>query len=613
MKKTLGYLIVSILLFFLVMSNAYMYRIDNKNSFIDTLDNKDIELNDEKLITFTAKKNNLNIIKLNLEYQNNYNDKQELLIKIFESDRVIKEEKISLIKLKTYKNIQINVGKIKNSSNKDYKIQIKPLNNVDCTISNINTLYYQNYHNIIYTLVISSLIIITFVLLKKLFNDKNIKVEKWYLILSIIIYGAYIVVFPLFASHDEFYHWGRAYEISEGHLLSEVHDKYATTKLPTAVLSIYNTDYQNIRYATTINSKDEKIVKGNDNMFDMKTVAVYSPVQYIPQSLGIMIARIFTDRTLIMAYAARIMNAILSIILMYLAIKIIPFGKRVLFTIGFIPIAIEGFTSLSADAITISTSILFLSYILNLKFNKKIKILEKKHYIILLIMSIVIALCKIVYIPLIFLILLLPKEKFKNNNHRKKFLISILVISVVLNLLWLSIASMYLTFYETTGSQVTSVIKHPINFIQIFLYTILSQNQLYIYTMFGYNLGWGEAIHPYSIIPLVLMILLVINTLADKEMNKKINVKETLIITGIVVLILCLIYASLYVQFTPPGFRYILGVQGRYFLPFLPLLMIITSKINMEYKGNLNLDMISIITCLLVNISVILTLFERFI
>ena len=81
----------------------------------------------------------------------------------------------------------------------------------------------------------------------------------------------------------------------------------------------------------------------------------------------------------------------------------------------------------------------------------------------------------------------------------------------------------------------------------------------------------------------------------------------------VVLLIIGLIFASLYVQFTPPGYGIILGVQGRYFIPFLPLILIIISKINMEYKGKLNLEEITIVSCLLLNISVILTIFERFI
>ena len=613
MKKVLTYLIVAIALLFIILSSSYVYRIDNKENTIDSLEVVDGILSEEKVIVFTAIKDNLNKIKLNIDYNSAYDNDQEIRIKVENQDQIIKEDKISLNKLETYKSIYIELNKIKDSNNKEYTITITPIDDVDCTVKSMDIMYYKKYHTIVYMGLIVFVTLVTFILLKLLLKDKNIKIEKWYLILSILVYGMYLIVFPMFTPHDELYHWGRAYEISEGHLTSEIHNNQALTEVPRGVASIYPTEYLDIKYGSSINGIHEKIIKGDNILFDMKTVSVYSPIQYIPQTIGIIISRIFTNRTLLMAYAARLMNAILSILLMYFAIKLIPFGKRVLFTIGFIPIAIEGFTSMSADAITISVSLLFISYILYLKTNKDIKVLNKKHYALLLIMGIVLALCKIVYIPLIFLLLLLPKEKFNDKKHRLLFVLSILGISVVLNLCWLRIASGYLKLYETTGSQVISVLKHPINFIQVFLYTFMSKNDLYLYGMLGYDMGWGDVIHPYSIIIFVLMIILSLNALSDKDMKRIINKKEIIIITLIVLLIIGLIFASLYVQFTPPGYRIIFGVQGRYFLPFLPLIMMVISKINMEYKGKLNLDMITIIACLLLNISVILTIFERFI
>ena len=58
------------------------------------------------------------------------------------------------------------------------------------------------------------------------------------------------------------------------------------------------------------------------------TASVYSPINYIPQSLGIFVARLFTNRPMIMLYMARLFNMIVSLILLYLAIKIMPFGKK---------------------------------------------------------------------------------------------------------------------------------------------------------------------------------------------------------------------------------------------------------------------------------------------
>ena len=613
MKNLFKYLIVAIVLIVIFMSSAYVYRIDDKENTIETYEITEGKISEKTAINFTAIKNNLNKVKLDIDYNPVYTDKQRILIQILNQDQIVKEEKISLNKLETYNSIYVELNKISDSNGKEYTVKITPIDEVDCTVTNLNVMYYKSYHTVLYISLMAVITLVTFVLLRFLFKDKNIKIEKWYLILGIFIYGMYLFVFPMFTPHDELYHWGRAYEISEGHLTSEIHNNKALTEVPRGVASIYQQDYLDIKYGSSIKGIHEKIIKGDNILFDMKTVSVYSPVQYIPQTIGIIISRIFTNRTLILAYVARIMNAILSLLLMYFAIKLIPFGKRVLFTIGFIPIAIEGFTSMSADAITISVSLLFLSYILYLKANNDIKVLTKKHYLLLLAMGITIALCKIVYIPLMFLLLLLPKEKFKNKKHRILFVASILGISVVSNLVWLKIASGYLKLYDTSGSQVISVLKHPVNFVQTFFYTFLSKNNSYLYGMLGYELGWGDIIHPHSIIMFALMVLLGINALSDKDMKKKVSAKETIIFAVIAVLITCLIFASLYVQFTPPGYRIIRGVQGRYFLPFLPLIMIVISKINMEYKGKINLDMITIIICLLINISVVLTLFERFI
>ena len=77
------------------------------------------------------------------------------------------------------------------------------------------------------------------------------------------------------------------------------------------------------------------------------------------------------------------------------------------------PVAVSSLASMSPDAMTISMSYLFISYILKL-LNEKDKKIDWKDKIILLILGMVIALCKIVYLPLAGLVLILPKEKQMN-------------------------------------------------------------------------------------------------------------------------------------------------------------------------------------------------------
>lgn len=72
-----------------------------------------------------------------------------------------------------------------------------------------------------------------------------------------------------------------------------------------------------------INSLDS-IIHNNVNM------ALYSPISYIFQVLGIGIADLFCNNTYIMVLAGSVTNIAGCTILIYYAIKFIPYGKGAL-------------------------------------------------------------------------------------------------------------------------------------------------------------------------------------------------------------------------------------------------------------------------------------------
>lgn len=76
---------------------------------------------------------------------------------------------------------------------------------------------------------------------------------------------------------------------------------------------------------------------------------------------GILLTSLFTDNAMLMAYAARIINMIVAMVLLYFAIKLMPFGKIGMLMSMCFPIAVEGFTSMSPDAITIRSSLFIYS------------------------------------------------------------------------------------------------------------------------------------------------------------------------------------------------------------------------------------------------------------
>lgn len=455
-------------------------------------------------------------------------------------------------------------------------------------------LYKSNKRTLLFTIVLIVMIIGTFIISTIIYYKKDMKIENIFLMIVSFVAILFMITMPTFKNHDEYYHWLKAYEVSTGHLMTPIKDGVQGSLMPggTSEIFAYGTKfgYKNIPDKLKIH-----LDKENEGILNPDTAAVYSFVPYIPQATGIFIGRLITDNAYLVTYAGRIVNMLVAIFMLYLAIKIMPFGKKMLLIPAMIPIAMEGFTSLSPDAMTISMSFLYIAYIFKLAFVKNDKV-ELKQKIILLIMSIVIALCKIVYLPLVGLILIIPKDKFKNANNKNKIFDFCIIagIAAIVNLTWLAIAGRYLSNFSGADSklQVLYVLQNPIKYLQNLLYTMNFKGSDYLLTLFGRDLGWEEFVKLYAIVPYLFIVLYVFTAITDDELKGKFKKYQLIWITLIVLAVIVLIFTSLYVQWTPVGGGMIQGVQGRYFLPILPLVMILLGSIlkfkNSYKKENIN-------------------------
>lgn len=512
-----------------------------------------------------------------------------------ENGNVIKEESISRNYIREKLTYEFNFKKQKDSQGKEYTLYIKiDVQEVDGTLQEVNgTLgvqeyYFNNSKNIFFTLAVIITAVYAIVISIYLRYKKDIKVEKIFLVTVPIICLFYIIAMPTIKNHDELYHWYRSYEVSIGKFMEGIDGDTLGTVMPQSVANIATDDWTSITYGTVRDNLDMDLDKENTNLLYSETSAVYSFIQYIPQAIGIFITRLFTDKVLLLAYGGRIMNMIFSVLLIYWAIKKIPFGKKILLALSFIPIAIEGFSSLSPDAMTISMAFFYIAYILSLAFNKKDHIIDGKKIAILIVLSVIMAMCKIVYLPLILLLFIIPKEKFKNEKKVKNIII-IGAIAVVLNLIWLMIAGIYLSHFREGDSavQVISVLTHPIKYLQNCLYTLNLNGQDYIYSMFGGELGWGELVQLNSIIPYCLALIFVWITITDQTIKDKFKLYQKVWIALTTIAVIGLIFTSLYVQWTTIGSDSILGIQGRYFIPILPLIALLIGsqlKIKSDYN-----------------------------
>ena len=431
----------------------------------------------------------------------------------------------------------------------------------------------------------------------KIFEKKEIKPEKALIILMPIFCIIILITIPVGRGHDEVAHWTKAFEISQGQLIPKIDKKLkvAETNLPIGVEDIVVERSKGVfKYVDNIQLLDAKIDYSQTEKSYNQNSAAYCFVQYIPEVAGVLVGKLITQNPLLIAYITRFINMLICTAIMYIAIKLIPFGKNLLLAIALIPISIEGFATISPDGFTIAICLLFIAYVLNVAFNDK-KQCGKKEVAILTVLGAIVSLCKIVYMPLVFLSLIIPKEKFADKKERIISNTIIVSVGVILNLIWLLFGSSILLSTNTntylgtdengTMIKITALLSNPLAYGEKLFYTIGLKFNQYFLSLFGGQLEWSEVIR-IEIVPYVICAVILLVTLSEEKLKTVFKKYQKIIIILIISVITVLIFTSLFIQWSDNELPYIDGVQGRYFLQILPLILFIIGglKIKVNYS-----------------------------
>lgn len=412
---------------------------------------------------------------------------------------------------------------------------------------------------------------------------EKLKIEKFYLMIIIPVGLMFLVFFPPSTIPDENSHLLRAIEISEGHLLSTKIKGNQGRAFDVNVGKVVTT--QNYREVF----KNMKLKKSGDKkVYWFGNTALYAFVCYFPQVIGVLIAKMLSLPLIFYTYLGRFVNFLVFVFLSYQALKLLPCRKATLFFILLFPIVIQESVSLSPDALTIGLTAFFVSYIMHLR--SVDKELGKREIAILSISSIVLSLCKIVYLPLCFLVFLIPKRCFKSLKKKNITLATIMIVAVIINILWLSFSSGFLPSDANFDSskQLNYIIGNIPRYIGVMSKTFFNYYQDYMYGSVGSILGRFEVY--LAKLPIDIFVILFIFVLFfdnnDLKKKDKLNFIEGSYVFLVIFAIIMLINTSLYLQWTPLKNDIILGIQGRYFIPLYIPAMFLFSKYGISPKVN---------------------------
>ncbi len=439
-------------------------------------------------------------------------------------------------------------------------------------------------------------------------------IEK--IIISFLIPVGMLYVFFIAPSYvpDEQAHILKSYEISTGKIITPIkEDGTSKTEIPKffadnmiPVISKYG----------EFNLASMESTDYNEIVEEENTAKSYPAILYIFSSIGFLIGRIFGINGIFTIYLARLFNLAFLLIMGYYSMKIIPFGKIIIGVILFLPMSLQQGASISADCVLNAVSIMYIAYTLYLiNKNNNIKWFEKVIYIA---MSIIIGISKIVYIPIIGLSLLFIKKKNITKKQKTAFIIATILIAIICSASWFIFTQRYQSSSSQSGylqennvntaEQIKTIINNPRIIIEVIKNTI--KDGAYIEGAIGSQLGWLNIEISNIVIIMFIAILALSPFLSEtKEEFKNIEKAWVLIIAfGIYILIIL----ALYLVWTSVGLDKVLGVQGRYLIPILPLpLLCLCQKDRYIKFKNVNLKLSIILTIL--NIIAISDVIEFFI
>ena len=308
---------------------------------------------------------------------------------------------------------------------------------------------------------------------------------------------------------------------------------------------------------------------------------------YIPQAIGMALAKLLDMNVIWMLWFGRIFNLIMYAGLISLAIKKTPVLKMPLLAVACIPISIYQAASLSIDSMIIGLGILAVAYFLYL-YKADRNSLGVKHVVTFSALCLILGLCKLPYLAFIFLLLLVPFDNFEKGKKIIPYMILCLAIVGIIGVAWSRYSQPALMHswraglrYIDTPGQINYIMTHPAfigNFLgQIFTYNIAK----ILYGTFNF-FGAAQRTHysdSYHLIVATLLLFLAVMLLAYPKrvkFNKKTRIGTLLVVVMIYVgtcAIQLLTWASV-------G-KLNLGLSTRYFIPLFALIPVIgTFKID---------------------------------
>lgn len=406
-------------------------------------------------------------------------------------------------------------------------------------------------------------------------------IEKWFLYIGTTVGMLWLVFNPFPHALDEGTHFFRAVAISEGSLLNTIEDEEIGARITDSYETLIT--YNFTPYSWYLNGElYASHLSGNRSFQRNPYAATYNPLLHMFPAAGIYVMTIIHAPLFMVILTSRFVYFLMYILFCYIGIRSARYYKTILCGVSLIPFSLALGASCTQDSLITSGAICFLGCFLGLYFSGNNK-LRMKDFFWVICMSVIIAAPKyLIYVPLLLLLFLIPKNRFE---PRHRIIIFLTIAGICLLSAAVQIYLLKAFPYVEDRNEAVSVagqIKFVLTHIEFSVRNLGSYMvEHFVSHVIEDTVFWVGGGTRFGSIRTIAGVLILIIAVTSKDGYYWSNKREKRIFSAagvlIGVLISGLVIAALYAGFTPVGSWSVQGVQSRYFYPVLPILYIFLS------------------------------------
>ncbi|WP_161522192.1 DUF2142 domain-containing protein [Bifidobacterium aemilianum] len=431
----------------------------------------------------------------------------------------------------------------------------------------------------------------------------GLKPEWVFLILALMLAIAAAAMVPMGAGLDEPAHMARIEQLADGKILPQPIDRDSVDRAFTEVYRgtdqlyggfqdramVQMTSSNMVSYQTTREpytfptwTSDKLVTWGRYGEgrvgFVFSNTSINSPLAYLPQVLVFKLVRSLVSNVWWIMFAMRLTGLLVYVLTGFLCIRYCPTGKWILATVALLPNAVVSNSMVTADVMSTVCCFAFLTVLLTIWLSPGA--VSRASWLLLAVSTLCLGLVKVTYLPLTLLILLLPAVRPELRRKRQLLgLASLFALAVLLFLLWyaqihaINTGAMF-SPDARPKDQVLFILTHPLFFARRLVGMVVASD-LFQISDFGvlsmrgplHNSGWI----------LIVLFILAVGQHDPREVRLEAGRRGSYLFPVAFaiefMMIVVLIGTAVYVQFDPYAQGVITGVQNRYFIPILPLLL----------------------------------------